>query len=87
MSMDSPASLGSLVSHANLIGLDAGKGSVYAEDSRDAAVAAYCKELGHRLPIIYDRNETIFVSREDYFDRTPRYDLWNRGASQWVWLL
>lgn len=40
MSMDSPASRGSVVSRANLIGLDAGKKSVYAKDSRGAAVAA-----------------------------------------------
>ncbi len=74
MSMGFPASLDSLVSHANLIGLDAGEESRYAEDSRGAGVAAWCKELSHMVPIIHDRDEMRFVDREACFGCTPRHD-------------
>lgn len=73
-SMDFPRSSGSTVSRANLIRLDTGKESVYPDDSTGAAVAASCKELGHMVPIIYDRHEMTFLDREDCSDRMQRHD-------------
>jgi hypothetical protein len=73
MSTDAAAPFGPFDSGANLIKVDASSKSVYAESRKRLPWQHSPKELGQVVPIIHNRDEMMFVGREDCFDYTARY--------------